>query len=502
MITLGGVKKLSKAILIAVGVALALVVAIVFGVNLYIQSPGVQARIQEEISRALRVPLRITNTSVTPWSDLRITGITIPNGGTNLLEAASFNARYRLLPVLGGKLIIYDMSVESPKLIWPQNAEGKWELPKPGQAAAKSEAVPPSPATPVAAAEPADVEEKPKKRSGFQVVVEGFEIKHGHVELLDNAGRPIATFTDVNMVYTTLTPERLEGTASIGRIVWAAALNLENVRTPFTYTPELLDLPELSGSIGGGPFTGYFNLRSTEPKAPFALGLKFEQVDVAKVTTDTRWGEGQASGTLSGSMDLAGSYPQFARGEGALKLSLQNGRFHEFSYFEMIGQALQIRQLSDLKLKESTATARIADEKLHFENLTLDAADLQLTAKGVARFDGKLQFAARLNAQNNLIKQLPGLVRDNFSVGEGDTRYIDFNITGKAAKPKTDLLDKIVGQKLESQFDELVNGLFGIKKKKDDEKDKSKDDKKKKKKDEPDAEEAKKEGVTPAPTAQ
>lgn len=494
--------------MIAVGVALALVVAIVFGVNLYIQSPGVQARIQEEISRALRVPLKITNTSVTPWSDLRITGITIPNGGTNLLEAASFNARYRLLPVLGGKLIIYNMSVESPKLIWPQNAEGKWELPKPAQAAAKSAtattATTPAaaPEPPAHAPEPVTKEPKAKKKSGFQVVVEGFEIRHGHVELLDTAGRPIATFSDVNMTYTTLMPERLEGTASIGRIVWAQTVAFENVHTPFNYTPEVVDLPQISGSIGGGPFRGSFNLRPAELKTPFSLGLKFEQVDLARVAADASWGEGHASGTLSGTMNLAGSYPQFSRGEGALQLTLQNGRFHEFSYFEMIGQALQIKQLSDLKLKESTATARIADEKLHVENLTIDAADLQLTAKGVARFDGKLQFAARLNAQNALIKQLPGLVRDNFAVGEGDTRYIDFNITGRAAKPKTDLLDKIVGQKLESQFDELVNGLFGMKKKKDDDKkapEKSKDDKKKKKKDEPAAEETKKEA--PAKTA-
>ncbi|MGB8170877.1 MAG: AsmA-like C-terminal region-containing protein [Chthoniobacteraceae bacterium] len=512
-------KKLSKAILIAVGALIALVVAIVFGVNLYIQSPGVQARIQEEISRALRVPLKITNTSVTPWSELRITGITIPNGGSNLLEAASFNARYRLLPVLGGKLIIYNMSVDSPKLVWPQNAEGKWELPKPGAAAAKSGiAAGPAPAataTPEAAApeaarqaaEPKTQEPKVKKRSGFQVVVEGFEIKHGNIELLDTAGQRVATFSDVNMIYTTLSPERVEGTANIGRVAWLETFVFENVHTPFNYTPDVVDLPQISGTIGGGPISGSFNLRSTEPKSPYTFGLKFDQVDLARVAKDANWGEGQASGLLGGVLDLKGSYPRFARSEGTARLTLQNGRFKEFSYFEMIGNALQIKQLSDLRLKDSSASARIADEKINFENITLDASELQLTAKGVARFDGKLQFAARLSAQSALIKQLPGLVRDNFAVGEGDSRYIDFNIGGKAAKPKTDLLDKIVGQKLETQFDELVNGLFGMKKKKDDDKkdqDKAKEEakkteKKKKKKDEAPAEESTKAGADKAP---
>jgi len=496
---LGAVKKLSKAILIALAVIVTLGVAAVFGVNLYIQSPGVQAMIQQEISRALRMPLQITNSSVSPWGDLSITGITIPNGGSNLLEATAFRARYHVLPVFTGRLIIHDMSVENPKIVWAQNAEGKWVLPKPERAAAESATVPPDtaatpkPAAPSAAAETVGKDAAPKKKRGFQVTVDGFEIRHGSVELLDAALKPVATFTDVNIRYTTLTPERIEGVATIASITWAAAGSLEEVRTPFNYTPTLLDLPQLTGTLAGGPVTGSFKMRPAEAKSPFEMGLKFEQVDLAKVARGAGWGEGQATGTAAGILELQGTFAEFARSEGLVQLTLQNGRFHEFGYFEMIGQALQIKQLSDLRLKDSTASARIADEKLHFEKITLDAADLQLSATGVARFDGKLQFAARLTAQESLIKQLPGLVRDNFLPGENATRFIDFNITGKAAKPKTDLLDKIVGKKLENQFEDLVGSLFGSRKKKDDEK---KDDpkKKKKKKDEP-------EGEAPKPAA-
>ncbi len=100
--TLCAVKKVSKAILITLAIVLALGTALLVGLNLYVQSPGTQARIQTELSKALRLPLQLTNTSVTPWSDLRITGITIPSGGANFLEAASFTARYRLLPLLEG----------------------------------------------------------------------------------------------------------------------------------------------------------------------------------------------------------------------------------------------------------------------------------------------------------------------------------------------------------------------------------------------------------------
>ena len=108
------VKKVSKAILFGLAVLVALGVVLVVALNLYIQSPGSQARIQEELSKALRLPLRLTTVSVSPFGGLRITGITIPNGGANFLEAASFNAHYRFMPLLQGKLVITDMAVESP----------------------------------------------------------------------------------------------------------------------------------------------------------------------------------------------------------------------------------------------------------------------------------------------------------------------------------------------------------------------------------------------------
>ncbi len=123
--TLCGVKKVSKAILIGLAVLVALGVALIVGLNLYIQSPGSQARIQEELSKLLRLPLKLTNVSVSPFGSLRVTGLTIPNGGANFLDAASFNARYRLLSLLQGKLVITEMNVESPKIVWIQAVDGK-----------------------------------------------------------------------------------------------------------------------------------------------------------------------------------------------------------------------------------------------------------------------------------------------------------------------------------------------------------------------------------------
>ena len=72
--------------------ALCLVAAVLLlGVNLYVQSQGTQARIQQELRHRFGTALNIGRISVTPWAGLKLSGISIPpiatENGANFLEA-------------------------------------------------------------------------------------------------------------------------------------------------------------------------------------------------------------------------------------------------------------------------------------------------------------------------------------------------------------------------------------------------------------------------------
>ena len=483
-------KKLSKAILIACAAVVLLAAVAFLGVNLYIQSPGTQARIQEQLGSVLRMPLTITNTSLTPWSDLKITGITIPDGAVNFLDASSFSARYRLAPLFGGKLVITEMSVDAPHIVWAQNAEGKWVVPKAAKKTAA--AAPPAPKV-----ESERKEGKETKQSGFQVLVDGFQIRNGTVELLDKDRHPVAIFTGVNMSYTTLTADRLEGTAEIGRIVWNDWLAFDSVRTPFRYAGGALDLPQIVATLAGGAVSGSFRMQGEEPEAPFVATLKMEGVNAAKLSTDAGWSEGQALGILTGNVDAHGSTKEIARLEGTGQLQIRDGRFRQLELLETIGLALQIRQLSDLRLKDGRAEFHLADEKAFVDALALEALDLRITAEGLVRFDGKVQFASRLSVDDSLHRQLPGIVADNFTAEPGERHALAFEITGKNFKPKTNLLDKVIGKKIGDQFEDLVSTIFTSRKKEEPKKEEKKKDKKKKKDEPKPADEAQ---PAPSPT--
>ena len=126
-------QKLRRLAVIALGALIGLGAVVLLGVNLYVQSQGAQAKIQQELSRSLGVPLKIRSMSVTPWGGLELSGITIPQtasvGPKDFLEARTFRLRVRFLSLFSRRLVIKEVSLVGPRVVWPQNTEGKWRLP-------------------------------------------------------------------------------------------------------------------------------------------------------------------------------------------------------------------------------------------------------------------------------------------------------------------------------------------------------------------------------------
>src|SRR5213593_1772479 len=113
---------------------IALGAVFLIGVNLYVQSQGAQAKIQQELSRRLGTPLAIRSMSVTPWGGLELSGITIAQTSSvdprHFLEAKTFRLRVRFLSLFSRRLVIKEVLLIQPRVVWPQDAGGKWKLPK------------------------------------------------------------------------------------------------------------------------------------------------------------------------------------------------------------------------------------------------------------------------------------------------------------------------------------------------------------------------------------
>src|SRR5437660_3620621 len=114
-------------------VVVAIFLVSLLGANLYVQSQATQQRIQQELSQRLKMPLQIQRISVTPWGGLKLSGITIPQGNDirdpPFLQARHFQLRVRLRSIFWRPLIIKEVALIGPTVIWPQNASGEWRVP-------------------------------------------------------------------------------------------------------------------------------------------------------------------------------------------------------------------------------------------------------------------------------------------------------------------------------------------------------------------------------------
>src|SRR6266481_138514 len=72
--------------------------------------------------------------SVTPWGGLELSDITIPQtpsgiGPKLFLEAKTFRLRVRFVSLFSHRLVIKEVSLINPRVVWPQDDQGKWRLP-------------------------------------------------------------------------------------------------------------------------------------------------------------------------------------------------------------------------------------------------------------------------------------------------------------------------------------------------------------------------------------
>src|SRR5207244_4687221 len=192
-------------------VVVAIFLVSLLGANLYVQSQTTQQRIQQELSQRLKMPLQIQRISVTPWGGLNLSGITIPQlhdaRATPFLEAKDFRLRVKVRSIFWRPLVIKEVALIGPAVIWPQNESGEWRVPM--REPPVETRTPPQPkATVTAPSEnviegtPSETEPKEGKAAKAESTATGPQIKkvrlsNGSFHFLDREKRNVALFDGV-----------------------------------------------------------------------------------------------------------------------------------------------------------------------------------------------------------------------------------------------------------------------------------------------------------------
>ena len=483
-------RKLWRLLVILLGASIALGVVLLVGVNLYVQSQGAQAKIQQELTRSLGVPLKIRSMSVTPWGGLELSGITIPQsssvGPNHFLEAKTFRLRVRFLSLFSQRLVIKVVSLINPRVVWPQDAEGKWRLPSAQTARSDDVSITQAPAIPQPAAEiesvqtnasPAvtatatvassrtvTVKDQPPRRQARQSVapeVRRVSIKNGDFTFLDEAGRLVASFTGVDFRTNIRSAQVLYGDAKVARISLRDRFFLDQLRSPLRYEPDVLELSKISARVADGEVNGYFAIQPEAEDAPFTTSINFHDVLADQIVEHAGGPKGMVKGMLEGNFQASGKTGDADALTGKGEIYLKEGRVEQYSLLVLLGQILQIEELQELHLEQAEAKYHLGPGLVTVDELILRSPNIRLTASGTVGFDGALRLNSRLAIDDRIRGQLFRAIRDNFhATDEPGYSAIEFQVGGTIDRPSTNLVERVVGRDISS----VLNSFFGGKK--------------------------------------
>jgi hypothetical protein len=483
------VKKLRRIALMVLGAVIALGAIVLLGVNLYVQSQGTQAKIQQELSRRLGAPLKIRQMSVTPWSGLELSGITIAqnpgSGSGHFLEARTFRLRVRFLSLFSHRLVIKEVSLVNPNIVWAQDANGKWRLPgarqeeahalEPGRIVARpptnagpAASVPimpgPEAAVPNVGASAKERQENglpgrtPQFREAIGPEVQRVDIKNGNFSFLDRQRTLLGRFNGVDFRTNIRSGFTFRGDAKVSKISFLDRFFLEQLESPLRYEPDVLELSKISAHVAGGNVSGYFAMQPEAEDSPFTARVKFGDVLADQIVTDAGGPKGIVQGKLEGNFEGSGKSadPDALLGKG--EIFLREGRVQQYSLLVLVGQILQIEELRELDLEQAAAKYHVSPGLITIDELILRTPNIRLSASGGVTFDGDLKLDSQLAINDKIRSQLFKAIRQNFQPSNEPGYYaLDFKVGGTIDRPSTNLMDRLVGRDLGN----MINSLFG-----------------------------------------
>ena len=483
-------QKLRRLTVVALGALIGLGAVVLLGVNLYVQSQGAQAKIQQELTRSLGVPLKIRSMSVTPWGGLELSGITIPQtvavGPKDFLRARTFRLRVRFLSLFSRRLVIKEVSLVAPRVVWPQNTEGKWRLPDARGARTKKLATNQAPAIPqpearievvqtkatAAVTNPVSISSSPKvtvkdesaqpeQKLAVAPEVRRVAVKDGDFTFLDQTGTLIASFNGVDFRTNIRSPQALRGDAKVARVSLRDRFFLDQLRSPIHYEPDVLELSKISARVAEGEVHGYFAMQPETEDSPFTTSVNFHDVLADQLVQNAGGAKGMVTGKLEGSFQASGktSDPEALVGRG--EISLRDGRVQQYRLLVLLGQILQIEELQELHLEQAEAKYHLAPGLIKIDELVLRTPNIRLTSSGTVAFDGTLQLNSQLAINDRIRGQLFKAIRDNFHrIDDPAYSAIEFQVGGTVERPSTNLVEQVVGRDITS----MINSFFGGKK--------------------------------------
>jgi len=297
----------------------------------------------------------------------------------------------------------------------------------------------------------------------FTPEIQRVNLVHGRFQFLDEKLKGVATFDDVRFRSGFRTATDLLGNISIKKTSLRDRFFLEQLQSPVRYAPDELDFSQITARAGGGEITGRFTLLPQTEDSPFTVNIKFRDIQADRIVTDAGGARGMITGRLEGHLDASGTTAADQNAlAGAGEIILHDGQVQQYSLLVALGQLLQIDELRQIHFDQAQVKYHLNPGVVTIDELLFRSKNIRLFATGTVSFEGNLHLESQLAVSEKMRSQLFRAIRENFQpIDEPGYSGVRFQVSGTVGRPKTNLMEKLIGRDLKdlgSVIDSLIGG--------------------------------------------
>lgn len=433
------------ALVLAVGVVTLLAVGIVLIRRL--DTPEFRNALLARVKAALGTDVRVRKMDVSLLSGVRLEGVGISNPAPfqgDILTAEEFVFRYRLLPLLAGRIAVDRLALRRPVMTIAADSHGGYNFERlgSGSGGAHSGMV---------------------RGAGllFALELSRLGVDGGRLSFRDARQATLLTLEGTDLSSSLDLGSggaKGRGKVAIARLVLASGVAVTELRAPLEISGGRATLSPVGGRLAGGQVTGrvVVNLAS----ARFASEIELRGVELKALAEEARSRPG-FSGRLGAKAKVEGSGSGVASLKGGGTAQVEGCRVEQSRLFGLIAAAVQIPELSHPELDECRVEFTLGKGLLRSPVVRAKGPSLALTGRGsvdlaTTNLDYQMTLALASKVLDRIrVKELRAAFRDR---GDGFST-LDFDVSGTTAEPKTDLAARLakaaVGSNLWRLFDRV-----------------------------------------------
>ena len=447
-----------KLLIVGCGLVVVAVLALA-GVGAYLVSRldtnKLKKSLVEQAKATLGTDVRVREMNMSLLSGVTLRGISVANPAPfpgELMTAEAFVLRYRLLPLLAGRVEVERLALEKPALFVAMDAKGGFNYERLAKASGKGTAAAGG-AAPVGAAP-------------LSIVMRSLAVESGSIQMTDYAKARLMSVEGIDFKSAFELAAGVAqgaGQVTIGKAGFGDVLFVRDVRAPMSLSKDRISLSPIRGDVAGGSLSG-------DLKVDLKGGLRYTTQMTLKGASVKRLLEeaksaAAVSGTLSASARFEGSggMPTL-RGEGSADIA--SCRAENSRVLGLLASLLQVPELAHPDFETCRVEFKQTGSRFATPVVTLTGDAMRLSGHGTLNLDtSQLDYEMSLALSPKLFAKVtrPEL-RGGFQQQNDGFSALPFRLYGTTLDPKTDILSRIGKAAATSVAKEQLGRLFGKKK--------------------------------------